>query len=315
MSKTNCPFANHFGMIYSNLNFMRYQHLFFSLILCTMACQQLQQEPGRFAEKSAAPTPLPDSIGQVRYTSAAAQWSALDSVRQFARTAELKGQVNEVLSATMTTEDIALRHGGFILSSQFSEVAERVNETALNADSMLQTTHFHQSSQLSLRVPVQRLDTVLRQIGQLATVLEHRVVLAEEVTLKVLREQLTRQREQQFQQELPTNDPQSVTNPAQLRRDSRLSLDESELRRLDIRDRVQYSLVTVHWRDHSKIRTAKLANNESAETRGNWSYRMAKAASGGWYLLSDLSVLVIYLWPIWLLLAIVWGVLRWRRKP
>jgi Domain of unknown function (DUF4349) len=293
---------------------MYVRHIFIVILFGAAGCQQISHE----AARSAAPPPPPESspaaVDVQRYSSAIAKISGIDSIRQFARTADLKGQVREVLAATLATENIALQHGGFILSSQFNEVTEQVNRNAIHADSMQETTLFHQNSQITLRVPVRNLDTVLRQIGRLATVLESRRVSAEEVTLSLLRQQLTRQREQAFQQELPENDPNTATEPAQLRRDSRLNADESELNRLELRDRVQYSLVTVEWRDASKIRATRIANTELPEHRGNMGYRLAKAASGGWFLLGDMLVMLTYLWPIILLFSAGWSLRRWWIK-
>jgi Domain of unknown function (DUF4349) len=291
---------------------MQIRYIFIATLLWASACQQANKE----ASPSAAAPPAPPEGSAIagepqRYSSAVAKISGIDSIRQFARTAELKGRVKEVLAATLATENIALQHGGFILSSQFNEVTEQVNRSAIHADSMQETTLFHQNCRLTLRVPVGHLDTVLRQIGRLATVLEHRQVSAEEVTLNLLRQQLTRLREQAFQQELPENDPNTATEPAKLRRDSRLNADESELNRLELHDRVQFSLVTVEWRDASNIRSARIANTELPTHRGNMGYRLAKAASGGWILLGDLLITLTYLWPVWLLLGAVWGLRHW----
>ena len=157
----------------------------FSVLFLLPACQQKSEAP--FAEQRPAPPSSERTLnakseaeaapsgpeaqfqdaatnGDI-FSSKAAIPSAIDSLKKFVRNAEMRFRVKNTAAATIRIEDIVLRNGGFIISSQLGSQVELQHTTPVSRDSALETTRFRMHSHLVIRVPYRLLDTTLRSIG------------------------------------------------------------------------------------------------------------------------------------------------------
>jgi hypothetical protein len=129
------------------------------------------------------------------FSSAASIPSGIDSLKKFVRGAEIKFSVNNTADATLRIEDIALRHGRFVINSTLNSEVELRQNTPMNRDSAIETTRYTLHSQIVLRVRYRQLDTTIRSIGKLSVFLDQRRVSAEDVGLHMFEKELARLRE------------------------------------------------------------------------------------------------------------------------
>ncbi len=293
------------------------------LLLTLSACQP--QSEASYQKQSPAPPPADaeiatdqistDTISPAVFTSAAARPSAIDSIKKFIRTADMRFQVKNAARATIQAEDIVLSQGGFVIQSHLNSNIESQKTTPISRDSALQTIRFSTHCQLTLRVPYTRLDTTLRALGRLAAFLQSRNVQAEDVSLQLLEKELIRLREGRYQAEL-TETPENPNAPKPERtRDSRATNDQARIETLKIEDQIRYSTIHIELYEQPRVQQSMVANTDVAMPQSPLGLRLREALAGGAELLLSLLVGIVHLWSVWLLLAA--GYLIWKRtrKP
>lgn len=77
-------------------------------------------------------------------------------------------------------------------------------------------------------------------------------------------------------------------------------------------EQMRYATVTLELYQSERVDTQILADTDAWLTPG-FGQRAAQSLSTGWQLLQGLFVAALSVWPLWLVLAAVWIVLR-RRK-
>lgn len=286
-----------------------HMRLLLPLLLVLAACQQ--QSDASFQKQSAtesAPVQYAaDELGAAPLSSAAARHGAIDSLKKFIRTADMRFQVKNAARATIEAENMVLRHGGFVIQSNLNSNIESQKNTAISRDSALQTTRFVTTCQLVLRVPYTQLDTTLRAIGRLAEFLQYRHVQAEDVSLQLLEKELVRLRENLYQSEL-TQTPENKNMPKPERtRDSRAAADEARLEALKLQDQIRYSTIRVELYEQPRILQSIVANTDITPPLG---LRLRQAFAGGGELVLTLLVGFVQLWGVLLVLGIV--LLFWK---
>ncbi len=96
--------------------------------------------------------------------------------RQFVRTANLKFRVQDVAQTTHTVEDLTGKYGGFITQNHLSSSVVNSHSVQITADSLLETIEYRVENNLSLRVPNQNLDSLLRELSRQVLLMELIVV-------------------------------------------------------------------------------------------------------------------------------------------
>ncbi len=259
-------------------------------------------------------TPLPKEI----FSSAAATVGAIDSIKTFVRTAEMRFRTPEVLKATLQIEDIAKRNGGFVVSNDLATEVEARNQKPFGRDSALEMTRFHLTCHLVLRVPYRQLDTTLRSIGRLADWLDYRRVTAQDIGLDLLEKELAKARQRDYQGQVASAasgaKPSTRLEAADRTLGSREAMDESRLQTLRLQDQVRFSTVTLDLYGLSQYREVLVADKDLyAEQRGFF-VRLAHAFRQGAKILESLLLGLIHLWAILALAGLLfWGYKRVKK--
>jgi hypothetical protein len=301
--------------------FKHFKHMrtvLFFLLLSLLACQnqsntsyEKQAPPPPVATESAPAQYTADGTGTAVFSSAAARPSAIDSLKKFIRTADMRFQVKNAARATIQAEDIVLRHGGFVIQSNLNSNIESQKNIPVSQDSARQITRFSTHCQLTLRVPYIQLDTTLRAIGQLADFLQSRQVQAEDVSLQLLEKELLRLRESRYQSELAET-PENKNAPKPERaRDSRAANDQARIETLKIEDQIRYSTIHIELYEQPRVLQTMVANTDVAMPQPPLGLRLREALAGGAELLLSILIGIVHLWSVWLLLGI--GYLVWKR--
>jgi len=104
--------------------------------------------------------------------------------RKFIRTADVKFKVKNVMSASEQIEDMAAKYGGFITYSNLENSQENSEYTKISRDSILVTRLVVVQNSMVLRVPNEKLDSLVRQFNKLITYLDFRIIKMDDVTLQ-----------------------------------------------------------------------------------------------------------------------------------
>ena len=160
-----------------------------------------EMEQSGYASTTAAPEgskKTADKDGKDDYaamiSSSAAQMSKFDSTHKLIRTAELKFRALDVTQTAFNIEDIVKKFGGFTASTDLSSKVTGKETTQISPDSLIETTTYHFTNEMVVRVPAKNMDTVLKCLVPMIDFLDYRNIKAEDVSLAYLRKQLIKKR-------------------------------------------------------------------------------------------------------------------------
>lgn len=254
-------------------------------------------------------------------SSSAAQVGKHDSTRKFIRVADLKFRVKDVINSTYAIEDIVDYFGGFVSSTYMESNIERTDHRKVSADSSLETTYYTISNTMVVRVPVAKLDSTLKAIALLIDFVDYRSITAEDVTLSMLRNELERKRLQLYNTRVS-----SIANSSSANLDSRISAeerlltrqieaDEALIERMEMNDRIAFSQINLDVYQREVTRHDMIANDKAIDSyRPGFGHRLLEAMETGWSFLGNLLLVLVTIWPLYLLGGLVWWIIWFIKK-
>ena len=262
----------------------------------------------------------PDGISDLMSSSAAT--ANFDSSHQFIRTADVRFRVNDVRSATFRVEKITANFGGYVAHTGLESEKNYVKETKVSDDSTLVTTYYTVTNNMTLRVPAENLDSTLRTLGSLVEYLDHRRIHVEDVTLRILRENLaarqlegsSRRLEDAVDKEPAKLRDRAAVEEALFRK--KTQADESYLKKLEILDQIKLSTISLSIYQNKTWTQEMIANEKSIDAyRPGFFHDVGVALNKGWEGLKAVVIGLLHIWPMFLIIfLIVGGALFIRRR-
>lgn len=244
-----------------------------------------------------------------------------DTIRKFVRTADLRFRVKDARRSTYAIEDAVLRNGGYVEYTHLTNNIQRVNHTRISNDSTLESTYFVLENSMRLRVPAQRLDSTLRQIGREVDFLEYRNIDAEDIRFDLLAKQLQRKRLAKFNRRLSDaidekgkklNDIEGAEN-ALLNAEEQS--DNAYIEKLRQLDKVEYATITLHLHQRESVRNEMLANDQNLKDYepSFWS-KLGESFKEGWNIVEILLLGLVKIWVFLIIGAIAYWYIRKKLK-
>ncbi|HEU4789120.1 MAG TPA: DUF4349 domain-containing protein [Flavobacterium sp.] len=240
------------------------------------------------------------------------------STRKFIRTADLKFKVKNVTQSTYTIENITNKFDGFVTYTNLQSNIIDKFETKISQDSTLETTRYNVENNITIRVPNKRLDTVIKSISKQIDFLDYRIIKADDVSLKMLSNQLSQKRsstnEKRVEKAIDTkgkkiNDIMEAENNLANQKEQN---DNSKLENLSIQDQINFSTLTIQIYQHESVKQEMIANTKDYNYyKPNIGIRIIDSLKTGWYVLLDVIVFIIEIW--WFLLIAIGGFLLYKK--
>lgn len=240
------------------------------------------------------------------------------STRKFIRTADIKFKVKNVAQSTYTIENITNKFGGFVTYTNLQSNVIDEFETKISLDSTLQTIRYNVENDITIRVPNKRLDTVIKLIAKQIDFLDYRIIKADDVSLKMLSNQLSQARsasnEKRIEKAIDTkgkkiNDIMEAENTLA---DKKEQNDNAKLENLSIEDQVNFSTLTLKIYQNESVKQVIIANTKDSNYyKPNIGIRIIDSLQSGWYVLLNLVVLLFEIW--WLLFLIAIGIFLYKK--
>ena len=233
-----------------------------------------------------------------------------DSTKKIIKTADLKFKSKDAINATYNIEDLVRSNGGFVESSEISKNQQNEKLLQTAKDSALQVIHYVLHSNITLRVPQQNLDTLLKQISTYIDFLESRNVTAEDATLTYFDEQLKQRRAALSQKRIDSlqNAKRGNLNANISAEDARynrqLAADEANLHTMKLDDKVNFS--TIHltiYEDKKEYKATVPYIKDLKSYKPDFGIRFIDALKTGWNIFLECILILTSLW--WLLLTAI----------
>lgn len=240
------------------------------------------------------------------------------STRKFIRAADLKFKVKNVTQSTYAIENITNKFDGFVTYTNLQSNIIDKFETKVSQDSTLETTRYNVENNITIRVPNKRLDTVIKSIAKQINFLDYRIIKADDVSLKMLSNQLSQKRsngnEKRIEKAIDTKGKKindiidAETNLANQKEQN----DTAKLENLSIQDQVNFSTLTIQIYQHESVKQEMNANMKDYNYyKPNIGIRILDSLKTGWYVLLDVIVFLFQIW--WLLFISIGGFILYKK--
>lgn len=297
---------------------MKLQKLFYVVLLSAsiFSCSKNRNQEEAISESAET------SSKDAKMISSSAAVVDPKSDRKFIRTADLRFKVKNVAKSTYSIENTVAKFGGFVTSTELRSNILNTSTTKINNDSLLETTRFYVENTMIVRVPNTLLDTTLKTIVRQVDYLDYRIIKADDVSLQMLSNQLSQNRNsanQQRVQEAIQNRGKKLgeTLDAEDRlHNSQTESDEAKLSNLSMKDQVNFSTLSLQLYQREEIKNEKIANPDNENYRTSLGVRLLDGLKTGWHILEEIIVFIANLWAFILIGFGIWFLYRkFKSKP
>ena len=234
--------------------------------------------------------------------------------RKFIRTADIKFKVNDVTKTTYNIENICSNHGGFVTFTNIESNIDEHSETAISMDSLLETTYYTITNNITIRVPNTKLDTTLKDIAKNIDYLDYRIIKAEDVSLQLLSNNLIQIRNTKNNNRLSNDIDKNtkVLHETTFAEETILSqqekIDDANLAKLSLNDQIKFSTVNLLIYQRQGINRNIVFNEKIIDKyQIGLGYKLLEGLIYGWKILVFLIVFLSKLWGVALIAALIWA--------
>ncbi len=227
-----------------------------------------------------------------------------DSKQKFIRTADIKFKVKNVVKSTYAIENATQKFGGFVTYTNLQSNIHNQIKTKISQDSTLETTKYTVENNITIRVPNTQLDTVIKTIAKQIDFLDFRVIKADDVSLKLLSNQLSQKRSTNTEKRVEKaidekgkkiNDIMEAENTLANQKEAN---DNRTIDNLSLQDQINFSTVTLQLYQNETIRQEIMPSEKNSDAyKPNLGIQVLDSLKNGWYILESVFVFIINLWP------------------
>lgn len=227
--------------------------------------------------------------------------------RKVIKKADIRSRVKDVLATTTQLERVTRQIDGIVMSSHLENTEEMSYTRAFSEDSLKQIQSYVPSATLTLKIPVQHLDTFLNVLVSQSEFINSRNLALEDMTLQYLSNEL--KQEASKAGNLPTK---SVTNVDYIDQKTEQNINR-KIENLSINDQVKYATLTVDLYEPKKVLISLVPNVDNM-VAPRFGEQMKSALYNGWYLVKYLLIGLTNLWVFILVGGIALLLVRKYRK-
>ncbi|URC14867.1 DUF4349 domain-containing protein [Flavobacterium sp. B183] len=231
-----------------------------------------------------------------------------DGKQKFIRTADIKFKVKNVVKSTYAIENTTQKFGGFVTYTSLQSTISDQVKTKISQDSTLETTKYTVQNDITIRVPNTQLDTVIKIIAKQIDFLDFRLIKADDVSLKLLSNQLSQKRNTVTQKRVEKaidakgkkiNDVMEAENALANQKEAN---DNSIIENLSLEDQINFSTITLQLYQNETIKQEIIASEKDSDAyKPNLGIQIIDSLKNGWYILETIFVFLINLWPFLLI--------------
>jgi len=234
--------------------------------------------------------------------------------KQFVKTAEVDMEVKDVYDATISIEKHLQSLGGFVTKSRME--AQTLSEDTYNTsdESSILIRKFQNHNKMQVRVPTEKLGEFLDFINDKKIFLNSRIISAEDVTANIKLSKMEAERQSK-----------TSTNISQLKAGKdKVNLDDKNMSQANVQkysdeilaDNLKFSTVDIFIQE-PKMSVAKIpiinTKNIDNEYKYNFFFDVKNAFVEGFYLIQQIFVFLISIWPIILIGGLMFYFLKKRK--
>lgn len=227
-----------------------------------------------------------------------------NSKQKFIRTADIKFKVKNVVTSTYAIENATQKFGGFVTYTNLQSNIHDQIKTKISQDSTLETTKYTVENNITIRVPNTQLDTVIKTIAKQIDFLDFRVIKADDVSLKMLANELSQKRgsytEKRVEKAIDSKGKKidDIVEAENTLASQKEANDNRAIDNLSLQDQINFSTITLQLYQNETIRQEKMASEKDSNAyKPHLGIQILDSLKSGWYILEAVFVFIVNLWP------------------
>lgn len=272
-----------------------------------------------------ASTEMSESAATKKYenNSAVADTSENDasSTRQFIKTTSMKFRVDNVQKTTDIIEKTVTKAGGFVSKMQLESNVLDKTSTKISLDSLVETTKFLVSNDISIRIPNKYLDRAIDTIAKQIKFLDSKNISQDDVTLQLLANTLEQKRDENYAKRLSKAIDEKGKNLTKIvdaeknMAENNLAKDDARIDNLNLDDQVNFSTMSLNIYQNESILQEKILDVKSAASfKPNFGLQIIESIQTGWNVLGSIITFLFSLWSVFLIIFIGFFCYKNRHK-
>jgi hypothetical protein len=251
--------------------------------------------------------------GNARIDSASAAKMAdtTGDTQKLVKTAGIRLKVKNVEQTGENVSALVASYKGMVMHHNMSSSVDQSHDVRLNNDSFMRVSSFTTSADMTVKVPVEKVDEFLNTVSHMGIYVNERRMDIEDKSLDYIASQLKLNSlldlvARQKAGKVVIKDPAAVLN---LKDD----LVDEQISNRRINDEVKYSTISLEIYQSNTIYKETVVNDDPSAYDLPFGSRLTNALDNGWHLLGDLIIGLVNLWAL-IVCGIVICVIIAKRK-
>lgn len=236
--------------------------------------------------------------------------------KRFSKTAETKFLVNDVRKASEKIEDLIAKYSGYIIYSNLRNSESNNSQIEISRDSVLLSKKIIVENDITVRIPNENLDSLVRKLNKMIVFLDYRIVKLDDLSFKLLANQKASKRLKKYELRQTThiNTKKSKLNEMVMAEETMLNrqtqADTLQVQNLAMEDQLNYCTLTIfiYQKPFYYTETQVLQNTDSF--RQNLFIRIIDAMVDGWIIFESFIVFLFRIW--WFFVFTVGGIMIYK---
>ncbi|MBC9934252.1 DUF4349 domain-containing protein [Chitinophaga qingshengii] len=284
------------------------------VVIPTLALAACGKPGYREDAASTAPQNADQYVASADSTDFPADITSLTSAsRKRVRTADVRCRVTDVFRASTRMEQVVSSVQGIVVESTMKNQYAGQYDLPYTADSLKRMQLYTPTANLTLRVPVASLDSVVTTLTSMAAFIDTRAMRDQDYTLAYLANALKNKRVGQHTAKIVAGKKNTTLDVAQYQDQQEETKVDRSISNLKMLDDVTYATFTVEL-FQSQAASMETIINPRYVARAGFGTELRTAIVDGANLLRDLLLFFVQIWPL-LIMAVLgwWGYKRYRR--
>jgi hypothetical protein len=229
--------------------------------------------------------------------------------KKMIKTADVRFKVNHVLKATETIEDLTTHFGGYVTYSNLRNQQQNYRRSVISRDSILISKEIVVENDIMLRIPNDKLDSLIRDMNKLVVFLDYRTIKLDDVTYRYAANQKRTSTLQKYQQRqtkhIDTKGAKlkEAANAEETVLNSQLEADDLNIKNQELEDQLKYCSLIIYIYQKPLIIRETIANFDyESSFKPSIFKRLLNSIVQGWGILEEIIVFLVRIWGILLLI-------------
>jgi len=238
--------------------------------------------------------------------------------RKILHSADLSYRVQDVLKTTTQTEQWVKGLGGIVTKSEMHNETVSVKDMPYKSDSLKHVQIYAPTASLVVKVPVEKMDSFITMLSTSTQFVIHRTIAQQDMTFAYLSNALKNQNaanpEKPVHYTPPYMDANAMLAERNKDKDAADEQVDRKIENLQMLEEADYATLTISYTQPEQIDVQVTADTAYA-IQTPFGTQLMTALRSGIATFRGMLLLIVQLWPLWLIAFIVWSIYKRKHKP